>query len=131
MKKLLLVLLFVPILSFGQSAEEFFIRGNSKNELKDHKGAIADFTKAIELNPDYAYAYYNRGYVKCNLEDYKGAIADFTKAIELNPDFALAYVNRGISKENLNDLNGACADWRKAASLGDAAAKYNVRDKCN
>ena len=38
---------------------------------------LADFNKAIELNPNYADAYYNRGNAKGNLKDYKGAIADF------------------------------------------------------
>ena len=40
-------------------------------------GAIADYTKAIKLNPNYADAYYNRGVAKSNLQDYDGAIADF------------------------------------------------------
>ena len=83
MKKLLLVLLFVPLVSFGQSAEEFFNRGNAKYNLKDYKGAIADFTKAIELNPDDATAYNNRGYSKAGLDDLDGACADFRKAISL------------------------------------------------
>ena len=63
--------------------------------------AIADYTKAIEINPNYASTYYNRGILKKDLKDYSGAIADYTKAIELDPNFAFAYVNRGISKENL------------------------------
>ena len=36
-------------------------------------GAIADYNKAIELNPNYAEAYYNRGSEKSDLKDYDGA----------------------------------------------------------
>ena len=51
----------------------------AKDELKDYKGAIADYTKAIEIDPNYADAYNNRGIAKDELKDYKGAIADYTK----------------------------------------------------
>ena len=98
MKKLLLVLLFVPLVCFGQTAEVYYNSGVSKGNLKDYYGAIADYTKAIELNPDYADAYYNRGNAKRSLKDYYVAIADYTKAIELNPDYADAYYNWGFSK---------------------------------
>ena len=58
----------------------------SKNIIKKiTKEAIADFDKAIELNPKDARAYYNRGVVKDELKQYKEAIADYDKAIELNP----------------------------------------------
>ena len=73
-------------------------RGVAKKSLKDYYGAIADYTKAIELRPDDALLIYNRGVAKNYLEDYYGAIADYTKAIELNPDDASAYNNRGMLK---------------------------------
>ena len=60
-----------------------------------YEKAIADYTKAIELRPDYASAYYNRGKVFLGLKNYEKAIADYTKAIELRPDDASAYDNRG------------------------------------
>ena len=63
-----------------------------------YKGAIVDYTKAIELDPEYALAYDNRGASKYYLEDYKGAIEDHTKAIELDPEYVYAYFNRGVSK---------------------------------
>ncbi|MEI6687473.1 MAG: tetratricopeptide repeat protein, partial [Planctomycetota bacterium] len=44
--------------------------------------AIADYTKAIELNPNLATAYYNRGIVLKSLGKTEAAIADFTKARE-------------------------------------------------
>ena len=81
-----------------QTAEEYFYSALNKANLKDDYGAIADFTKAIELDPDDAVAYYNRGNSKRKLKDYYGAIADYTKAIELDPDVADAYYNRGWSK---------------------------------
>ncbi|MDA9290214.1 tetratricopeptide repeat protein [bacterium] len=61
MKKILFTLaLLISFVSFGQTAEEYFDSGYDKAKAKDHYGAIADYTKAIEINPN-ANAYYNRG----------------------------------------------------------------------
>ena len=57
MKKLLFVLLFVPLVSFGQDAKEYSESAIDKLLLEDYKGAIDDFTKAIELDPNYPNAY--------------------------------------------------------------------------
>ena len=112
-------------------AIDYYNRGYDKYDLKDYYGAIDDYSKAIELDPDFAYAYSNRGTAKKNLKDYYGAINDYSKVIELDPNYTDAYVNRGVAKESLGDLKGACADWRKAASLGDKDAAQWVRDQCN
>ena len=50
MKKLLLVLLFVPLITFGQTAEDFFNSCKAKDSLKDFKGAIIGFNKAIGID---------------------------------------------------------------------------------
>lgn len=113
------------------SDSAYFNRGVSKFELNDYKGAISDYTKALELNPNNSRAYMNRGVMKTNLKDYDGAIADYTKAIELEPSFALNYVNRAEAKENLWDYDSACEDWKKAAKLGDENASKWVAKHCN
>ena len=131
MKKLFIVLLFIPFVSFGQTVADYVKSGFAKFELKDYYGAISDYTKSIELNPNENDLYNFRGNAKFKLKDYYGAISDYTKAIELDPNDKYAYTDRGLSKYNLRNLNGACADWKKAAELGSKdAAKWVAKD-CN
>ncbi len=59
--------------------------------------AITDYSKTIELNPQFAKAYYDRGNVRFNNKgSYDEMIGDYTIAMELNPQYAEAYGNRGL-----------------------------------
>lgn len=53
-------------------AEAYTNRGKAKFYEGDHDGAIADYSRAIELKPDLASAYYNRGLAKFALGDEQG-----------------------------------------------------------
>lgn len=60
-----LIFLFISVnFSYSQTAETYFKKGVAKEELKDYKGAIAEYDNAININPKYSKAYYNRGGVK-------------------------------------------------------------------
>jgi len=61
-------------------AEDFLIQGEEKDEKGDYQGAIAAYTQAIVLNPNYAEAYNGRGHTRYRLGDYKAAVADFNAA---------------------------------------------------
>jgi tetratricopeptide (TPR) repeat protein len=50
----------------------------------DLDGAIADYSKAISLNPQYADAYRNRGNAKRKKGDLNGASADLNQAVKLS-----------------------------------------------
>lgn len=93
--------------------------GRAKFSIGVNEGAIVDYTKAIEINPEYADAYYNRGTAKSALNDQDRAIVDFTKAIEINPEDADAYYNRGIAKSGIGDNNGAIEDYSKSIEIND------------
>jgi lipoprotein NlpI len=45
----------------GSAKYAYYNRGIDLDEVGDHDKAIADYTKAIELDPKYVYAYVNRG----------------------------------------------------------------------
>ncbi len=110
------------------SADTYFIRGYVNGELGDYKGAIAAYTQAIRLKPDFALAYYGRGNAKGRLGQHFAAIADFDTAIRLKPDDADAYNNRGNAKGRLGQHFAAISDYDTAIRLKpDYAAAYNNR----
>ncbi len=61
----------------------YFNRGNAKYELEDYRGAIADYSKAIEINPNDADAYGNRGIAMIKLGQKDSGCLDLSKAGEL------------------------------------------------
>ena len=91
-------------------------------------GTIANFTKAIKLDPKCTPAYYVRG-VTCYLKkEFDDAIADLTKAVELDPKYAKAYENRGRAFAAKRDYAHAIADYTEAIELDPKYAKaYNNR----
>ncbi|UCB48645.1 MAG: tetratricopeptide repeat protein [Deltaproteobacteria bacterium] len=90
--------------------------------------AIAEYNKAIEINPEYAPAYNNRGFAYIGKGQYDQAISDFNKAIEINPEFAMAYNNRGYAYGVKGQYDQAISDSNKAIELNPKLAMaYNNR----
>jgi tetratricopeptide (TPR) repeat protein/S1-C subfamily serine protease len=98
-------------------------RGIIRYKLKQYPEAIADFTKAIAINPQLAQAYSNRGIVRKELKEYPAAIADFDLAIAINSQDAIAYYNRGIVRADLEQYPEAIADFTKAIEINPQYAE--------
>ena len=107
-------------------AEDYFDRGvvKEEEEFQDFPGALADYNKAIELDPEYMDAYFNRGFLKyLELDDIDGALDDYNKAIELAPSNANVYYYRGLLKHHrINDIDEALDDYNKAIELAPSNA---------
>ena len=61
-------------------------RGLSYLKKGEYGRAIQDFDRAIELDPNYADAYFERGYAKLKQGDTEGSNADIDKARKINPN---------------------------------------------
>jgi Flp pilus assembly protein TadD len=106
------------------AAETYYLIGKTLDH-KDNQGAIAAYTKAIELKPDHAFAYNNRAILRSISGDVKGAIEDYNQAISLNPDAASIVSNRGLTRSALGDRKGAVEDYNQAVKLNlDSAVAY-------
>ena len=73
--------------------------------------------KAINLNPNFAMAYYNLGSILKARRNLKGAEISIRKAINLNPNFAIAYSNLGNILKDLGKLQEAEVSHLKAIEL--------------
>ncbi|MBR4840966.1 MAG: tetratricopeptide repeat protein [Paludibacteraceae bacterium] len=67
-----------PKLPFG-----WYNKGNLLAEQKDYRNAMANYTKAIELDKDFAEAYFNRGLTHILIGESRLGIIDLSKAGEL------------------------------------------------
>lgn len=100
-------------------------RGKVRQEVEDYDGAIAEYTLAIEQDPNLteayscrANAYYVRGkesdyYYSTDDGDYAHAIADYTHALQLKIALEI-YLNRGAVYEALEEYDLAINDYLAA-----------------
>jgi tetratricopeptide (TPR) repeat protein len=119
---LLVIFLVVSLVgclpSFDPEAEEHFNQGLKYRQQENSSLAMEEFTKAIEIDPDYYYAYYNRARVYCENGDLENCLADYNKAIELNPDNVYWTIERGFLHMELGDKEKAIIDLERAQELG-------------
>jgi tetratricopeptide (TPR) repeat protein len=112
--------------------------GNALYRKGDLAGAIVEFHKAIDLDPE-SIAHTNLGVALADSGDLEGAIAEHHKAIDLFPKLALPHNNLGSALAAKNDLGGAIAAYKKAIdrdpkyapphnNLGNALAKKSDLD---
>ena len=95
----------------------YFSRAVVYGRKREDDLAIADYTTAIELKPEYADAYTNRGIGYRRKGQYDKAIADYNRALQIKPNDADVYNNRGIAYKNERQYDRAIADYNQAIEL--------------
>ena len=125
MMTLLIICIFTAILGVciaaePQSAEDYYKLGQDLLAKKDSKAALDAFNKAIELNPNYAEAYYGLATAQNNLGLYTAAIISLNKVIELVPGTDLtakALATKAWDLQKLGDNAAAAAALQQAQQL--------------
>jgi len=79
--------------------------------------AIANFTRAIELDPNYKEAFNGRGNAYLDKKDYDRAIMEYSRSIQIDPNFFYAYRNRARAYEAKGEKSLAGDDKKKAEEL--------------
>ena len=79
---------------------------------------MEEFTRAIEIDPTYYFAYYNRALAYYRIGDLESSLADYNKAIELHPDNVYWTIERGFLHMKLGDQEKAIIDLERSQELG-------------
>ena len=107
---------------FNQAAE--------MEDKRQYAAAMAEWQKALELDPLDAKANFNFGLALARTGKLDDAILHFQKAVDTNPDFAIAHNNLGIALAQRGKVDGALAHFQKAVELepnyGDAHMNFGA-----
>lgn len=130
----------IAIAAEPQSAEDYVERGKAKLEAKDYEGAMVEYTRAIELNPESYEAFEGRAYVnsvilKALAEKKKSSgdspltshievMKDITEGMRLVRDSELSF-NNGKKKLKDKDYSGAISDFDRVIKIG--VPKHSAR----
>ena len=103
-------------------------KGKSYREKEQWDEAIAEYNKALEINPKFAMAYNDRGIAYRWKGQYDQAISDHNKALEINSRYAEAYNSRGVAYYTKGQHDKAISDYNKAIEINPRYAyAYNNR----
>ncbi|RLA26066.1 MAG: hypothetical protein DRQ62_00730 [Gammaproteobacteria bacterium] len=96
----------------------------------DNKGqanqAIEEYTKALEIDPVFAVAYFDRGDAYHRNGQLDLAIKDYTKFIEIHPEDAFSYINRGNVYRDKGQNKLAIQDYTTAIDINSELASPYV-----
>ncbi|GAE16781.1 AAA family ATPase [Bacteroides pyogenes] len=122
-------------------AREYLQMGNECiTQAHDSRAAIANYDKAISLDPGYTDAWIRKGITLFNNQSYAEAEHCFNTAVGLRPIEFKAFYNRGKLRLKTGDTEGAVSDLDKATTLkpghagahqlfGDALSKAGKEDE--
>lgn len=99
-------------LTYLSKDEAYVYRGLADASLGDRRGALADYSEAIRLNPSDTYAYLDRGLILSETMRLNEAVTDFSRAHELDPKSPWPLANRGLVYAMMKDSAHAEADFR-------------------
>ncbi len=120
----------------AEDVETHIERGDVKYDLGNYRDAIAEYDRAVRIQPGFAPAYHKRGLARLGLGRYQNAIDDFDEALRLQSDYDEAvrllpddpdiYLSRGIAKAMLGRSQEALADMEHALALAQAAGNADL-----
>ena len=120
-----------PSTSADATADWYYEQGCSLEE-SDREGAIAAYSRALELEADHADAHINLGRMYHDAGRLDRAEAHYRLGLDARPDDVTAAFNLGVALEDLGRLDDALGAMRRAVEIdpGLADAYYNLSRLC-
>jgi len=107
-----------------KKASAYLQGGDWRQERKEFREAVSQYTQALQMKPDWPKALHPRGVALGLLGDLADAIRDFAKLVELEPqvkahkqNLAMSYRKLATVKYRAKDIDGVFAAISKAIAL--------------
>ncbi|MDF1574549.1 MAG: tetratricopeptide repeat protein [Bacteroidales bacterium] len=124
----ILLLLIITAAVQAQSARQYFKAGEDFARANNYTDAIIQFTKAIELDPDYDKAYILRATAYSRTGDHRQAAEDYDRALAFNEKEAELYYFSGKEWHQYGDNPRALIRLSSAINLkNNFLEAYQVR----
>jgi tetratricopeptide (TPR) repeat protein len=131
----LAIALYSQVLSSAQLASTerrtaYIGRGVAHGNIGEFEAAIADFTRAIALDPKLSDGYYDRALVESDIGRYAAALDDFATVANAASSYPSYYYYRGYVHFENNDFDQAIADLTTASqTMAQDASVFYLRAK--
>ena len=111
----------------GGDADAYYWRGRGHLKAEDYESALADFEKAIRLDPTHFESYRNLDYLYARRGQWSEVISMWNTYLARTPDDGKAIFERAGAFRHSGDMASAMADARRACELGCAASLRGSR----
>jgi tetratricopeptide (TPR) repeat protein len=98
------------------NALAYYNKGNAELTKNMIDAAFSDFSKAIDIAPEFDFALHNRAKIYDLRGEYQFAISDFTRAITISP-IGGHYYNRALTYMHMGSYVLAAQDYATTESL--------------
>ncbi|WP_404197209.1 tetratricopeptide repeat protein [Streptomyces tauricus] len=99
------------------------LRGRELRYAGEYRQALAEYGRALELDPGLAWAHYGLGYTHQRLDDFPAALAALDRADELAPGTGWILAGRAETYRVAGRFEEAVADFDRAVALAPADAE--------
>lgn len=89
-----------------EKIDQLLLKSRESSKNGDSKSVIKYCNKIIELDSEFAEAYFSRGTIKLNEMQFDEAIIDFDKALTIEPFMAFALANRAFTRIRKHQFGG-------------------------
>lgn len=117
-------------------ARTFFKRGQANIADNQINYAFYDFSRTIELRPEFLSAYTYRAAISVSMNKFKDAIEDYDKFIELSKNKSQGYLNKAIVYAKMKRYNKSLKEYTNYLKInnqdvGIIIEKASIYEKIN
>ncbi len=104
----------VPAMSIYEEAAKSYDLAQELEEQRRYDDALAEYDRAIEVDPNFVEAYVKRGGIKFQRIEFPAAMEDYNRAVEIAENLVEMHEYKASIKKVLADFEGSKIEGSKA-----------------